>query len=150
MNVLTNVLLGRSSKLTNAVGYIDTGNMLRCSLTGRYISIATYEVASELAPPEMLPLIEDYMHNPVSVCDYRGSFPRGIHLIPYNTIGAKNQLMLAMDIDYMFIGGSSMVRRPLIGISPTDFCIVRTNKCILLNKYYMKRGKRNVKHDQKQ
>jgi hypothetical protein len=52
-----------------------------------------------------------------------------------------------MDIDYMFIDSSYMEHRPLIGISPNTFNILHTDKCILLSKYYMKRGKRHVKHN---
>ena len=117
LNFLTNVLLGRHSRITNAIGYLDTGNTLRCNLTGRNVAVTTYAVAI------------------------------GIHIIPYNTICSGNQLMLAMDIDYMFIDSSYMEHRPLIGISPNTFNILHTDKCILLSKYYMKRGKRHVKHN---
>ena len=136
LNFLTNVLLGRHSRITNAIGYLDTGNTLRCNLTGRNVAVTTYAVAIELAPPELTPLLDDYIKKPA-----------GIHIIPYNTICSGNQLMLAMDIDYMFIDSSYMEHRPLIGISPNTFNILHTDKCILLSKYYMKRGKRHVKHN---
>jgi len=149
LNFLTNVLLGRHSRITNAIGYLDTGNTLRCNLTGRNVAVTTYAVAIELAPPELTPLLDDYIKKPSSIYeyDYRDDIPAGIHIIPYNTICSGNQLMLAMDIDYMFIDSSYMERRPLIGISPNTFNILHTDKCILLSKYYMKRGKRHVKHN---
>ncbi len=149
LNFLTNVLLGRHSRITNAIGYLDTGNTLRCNLTGRNVAVTTYAVAIELAPPELTPLLNDYIKKPSSIYeyDYRDDIPAGIHIIPYNTICSGNQLMLAMDIDYMFIDSSYMEHRPLIGISPNTFNILHTDKCILLSKYYMKRGKRHVKHN---
>ena len=149
LNFLTNVLLGRHSRITNAIGYLDTGNTLRCNLTGRNVAVTTYAVAIELAPPELTPLLDDYIKKPSSIYeyDYRDDIPAGIHIIPYNTICSGNQLMLAMDFDYMFIDSSYMERRPLIGISPNTFNILHTDKCILLSKYYMKRGKRHVKHN---
>ena len=143
LNFLTNVLLGRHSRITNAIGYLDTGNTLRCNLTGRNVAVTTYAVAIELAPPELTPLLDDYIKKPSSIYeyDYRDDIPAGIHIIPYNTICSGNQLMLAMDIDYMFIDSSYMEHRPLIGISPNTFNILHTDKCILLSKYYMKSGK---------
>lgn len=63
LNFLTNVLLGRHSRITNAIGYLDTGNTLRCNLTGRNVAVTTYAVAIELAPPQLTPLLDDYIKN---------------------------------------------------------------------------------------
>lgn len=149
VNILTNVLLGRGPRLTNAIGYIDTGNTLRCHMTGRRVAIATYEVAIALAGKEQQSLIDDYMRRPDSVYLGENELPKGFYLIPYRTICSDSQLMLAMDADYMFIDNAIVEKKPLVGISPGSFSILRTHKCILLNKYYMKRGKRHVKHDQR-
>ena len=77
MNFLTNVLLGRHSRITNAIGYLDTGNTLRCNLTGRNVAVTTYAVAIELAPPELTPLLDDYIKKPSSIYeyDYRDDIP---------------------------------------------------------------------------
>lgn len=147
LNILTNVLLGKKNRITNAIGYLDTGNTLKCSLTGRHVSIATYPVAAALATTEMLPVIDKYVNDPSSICRYQKTFPKGLHLIPYNTICSKGQIMLAMDADYMFIDTRYIEKNPLIGISPNIFTILRTDKCILLNKNNMKRGQRHVKHN---
>ena len=148
MNILTNVLLGRNSRITNAIGYIDTGNSLRCSLTGRHVAIATYSVAAAIVSTDLIPLIDEYIRNPASICSSNmENIPAGIHLVPYNTICSRDQMMLAVDADYMFIDNKYMERNPLIGISPCGFTILHTDKCILLGKYYMKRGKRHVKHN---
>lgn len=143
------MLLGKDDRLANAVGYIDTGNYLTCSMTGRHVSIATYRIAADLADTNMLKLIDAYMECPSSIYDSPVKVPRGMHLIPYNTICSNNELMLAMDIDYMFIDDRYVEKNPLIGISPNPLNILHTDKCILLNKYYMKRGKRNVKHNKR-
>lgn len=88
LNFLTNVLLGRHSRITNAIGYLDTGNTLRCNLTGRNVAVTTYAVAIELAPPQLTPLLDDYIKKPSSIYeyDYRDDIPAGIHIIPYNLI----------------------------------------------------------------
>ena len=147
LNILTNVLLGKKSRLTNAIGYIDTGNTLRCRLTGRHVAIATYPVAAALATTEMLPVIDNYMNDPSSICSYQKAFPKGLHLIPYNTNCSKGHMLLSIDEDYMYIDTKYIEKNPLIGISPNTFTILRTDKCILLNKNYMKRGQRHVKHN---
>lgn len=146
LNILTNVLLGRNSKITNAIGYIDTGNSLRCSVTGRHVAIATYEVAADLISTDLIPLLEMYRKDPFSMYMHQDKLPFGFYLIPYKTICADDQIMLAMDADYMFVDNRYVERKPLVGISPTSFKVLHTNKCILLNKNYMKRGKRHVKH----
>lgn len=150
MNFLTNVLLGKAGKITNAIGYIDTGNQLRCTTTGRCVSITTYKVAASLADPNMLRLIDAYIKSPTSIYDIADYAHFGMHLIPYNTICSTNNLMLAMDIDYMFIDDTYVESNPLIGICRNQINILHTDKCILLNKKYMKRGKRYAKHNKRQ
>ncbi len=147
LNILTNVLLGTKFNVTSAIGYIDTGNTLRCNMTGRNVIVATYEVATALASPQIRELIDAYIENPHSIITDKRAMPKGTHLIPYNTICSNNGLMLAMDIDYMFVDTIYIEKNPLIGISPNSFTILHTNKCVLLNKKYMKRGKRHVKHN---
>lgn len=149
LNILTNVLLGRGSLVTNAIGYIDTGNTLKCRMTGRRVAVATYETAAAIAPPAYMPLIDDYMRCPQGIYHTDGFLPEGMYLIPYHTICSGNQMMLALDADYMFIDNTFIEKKPLIGISPGTFSVLRTKKCILLGKYYMKRGKRHVKHNQR-
>lgn len=145
LKILTNVLLGRNSNITHAIGYVDTGNMLKCRLTGRYVAITTYAVISSIITQDEEIYVRNYMRNPASIYEWSTSLPRGMHLIPYNTICSPDQIMLAFDADFMFIDDHYIEKKPLIGISPSPFKIMCTDKCILLNKNYMKRGKRNVK-----
>lgn len=149
MKILKNVLLGKNDRVTNALGYVDTGNTLRCNMTGRYVAVASLKVALDIAPTCLVPFILKYSENPLSLFGEDKCMTKGIHLIFYDTIGQKNQIMLAMDADYMFIDDRYIENKPLIGISPTVFSIANTDRCILLNKYYMKRGKRHVEHSKR-
>lgn len=146
LNILKNVLLGLGTNITNAVGYVDTGNTLRCSMTGRRVAIVGYEVAAALAPKSAVPIIDDYMKSPTSIYQSAAGLPHGFYLVPYNTICSEGQMLLAMDADYMFIDSVYLEKKPLLGISPANIGILQTKKCVLLNKYYMKRGKRHAKH----
>lgn len=147
LKILTNVLLGRNSIITHAIGYIDTGNSLQCHLTGRRVAVATYAVISAIITDDEIAFVHNYIQNSASIYEGNKPMPKGMHLIPYNTICSNDQLMLAVDADFMFIDDRYMEKKPLIGISPATFKILHTDKCILLNKYYMKRGKRHVKHN---
>ncbi len=147
LKILTNVLLGRNSYVTHAIGYIDTGNSLQCRLSGRPVAVTNYSVISAIISKEEAAFVSSYIHNSASIYSGSNTLPKGMHIIPYNTICANNQLMLAVDADFMFIDDRYVEKKPLIGISPAVFQILHTDKCILLNKKYMKRGKRHVKHN---
>ena len=147
LKILTNVLLGRNSNITHAIGYIDTGNSLKCSLTRRYVAVANYAVIASIITCDEAAFVDRYIRDCASIYKGNKPMPKGMHIFPYNTICANNQLMLAVDADFMFVDDRYIEKKPLIGISPATFKILHTDKCILLNKNYMKRGKRHVKHN---
>lgn len=141
MNYYVQILVGRKQHTVAAIGYIDTGNMLTDQKTKRKVSIASPDVIYELLPKSSHPFVTDYInHGNLFGQNNTNSFPPGMHLIPYNTINSKNDLMLAFDCDFFFINNRLIRKRPLIGISRQNFSFLNSSKCILLNRDYMKKG----------
>ena len=103
LKILTNVLLGRNSNITHAIGYIDTGNSLKCSLTRRYVAVANYAVIASIITCDEAAFVDRYIRDCASIYKGNKPMPKGMHIIPYNTICANNQLMLAVDADFMFL-----------------------------------------------
>lgn len=141
MNYYVQILVGRKQHAVSAIGYIDTGNMLTDQKTKRTVSIASPDVIYELLPKSVHPFIRDYIdHDNVLAQKNIDRLPPGMHIIPYNTINSKNDLMLAFDCDFFFINNRLIRKKPLIGISRHNFSILNSSKCILLNKDYLKKG----------
>lgn len=142
MNYFQDLLIGRHNCSVTALGYIDTGNMLRDISTGKHVVVASPAVMYELLPLSVHHIIYDYT-NGIMPFDRKAaiSMPAGMHLVPYRTINAETELMLAFDCDFFFINNRLVRHRPLIGISKCSININNTNKCILLNSIYMRRVK---------
>lgn len=140
MNYYMQVLIGKKHRSVSAVGYIDTGNMLFDQKTRRRVSIASPEVIYELLPDNYHSFITNYMNNEMFSFHNMSNLPPGMHLIPYNTINLKDDLMLAFDCDFFFINNRLIQKKPLIGMSKHSFSFNNAKKCILLNKDFMKKG----------
>ncbi len=141
MNYYVQILVGRKQRAVAAIGYIDTGNMLTDHKTKRTVSIASHDVIYELLPKSCHSFIQAYIEDGDFFSrNHMDCLPPGIHLIPYNTINSKNDLMLAFDCDFFFINNRLIRKKPLIGISRYDFSLLNAGKCILLNRDYMKKG----------
>ncbi|MBP3326395.1 MAG: sigma-E processing peptidase SpoIIGA [Coprococcus sp.] len=135
------VLLGKNSRLVSALGYVDTGNFLTDQKTKRPVAIASPEVMLKLLPDSYHHIIRSYQEGNCSLLNCEVGYAHiGIHLIPYNTICNKNELMLAFDCDFFFIDNKIIQKKPLIGISKESFTLLHTNMCILLSQKFMKKG----------
>lgn len=135
------VLLGKNSRLVSALGYVDTGNFLTDLKTKRPVAIASPEVMLELLPDSYHQIIRSYQQGNCSLANCEVSRAHiGMHLIPYNTICNRNELMLAFDCDFFFIDNKIIQKKPLIGISKESFTLLHTNMCILLSRKFMKKG----------
>jgi hypothetical protein len=148
MNCFRDLLIGRHNYSVKALGFIDTGNMLKDISTGKYVVVASPAVMYELLPLSLHHILYDYT-NGIMPFDRKTaiSLPSGTHLVPYRTVNAETELMLAFDCDFLFINNKLVRQKPLIGISRSSISINHTNKCILLNSIYMRKVKKYDKYN---
>lgn len=131
MNSYIRLLIGRGNRYTKALGYLDTGNMLKDKATGHYVVIASPEICRKLFSSGEIRLMDAYLRQNITHMAYY--MHQGFYMVPVNTVTA-NDLMLAFDCDFFFMNNRLIQKKPLIGISRKSLNIGRANASVLLNK----------------
>lgn len=131
MNPYIRLLIGRGNRYTKALGYLDTGNMLRDKATGHYVVIASPEICRRLFSSDEIPLMKAYMCQNISMLGCL--MQQGFYIVPVRTVTACD-LMLAFDCDFFFMNNRLIQKKPLIGISRRSLNIGYANAGVLLNK----------------
>jgi hypothetical protein len=149
MEHFVHLLIGRDKLCIKSKGYIDTGNTLKDAATGKNVVICPPELAARLLPYSWHYILEEYTQNKKNLLEFdEQHIPLGLRLIPYHTINAENDLMLAFECDFFFMNNRLVQKKPLIGISKKSFNISRERECVLLNRNYRK-GVRYDKYSKK-
>lgn len=131
MNPYIRLLIGRGYRYTKALGYLDTGNMLKDKATGHYVVVASPEICRKLFSNGEIKLMDAYLRQNLAHMSYY--MHQGFYMVPVNTVTA-NDLMLAFDCDFFFMNNRLIQKKPLIGISRKSLNIGRANASVLLNK----------------
>lgn len=149
MNCFFNILIGRQRNSVQTIGFMDTGNTLKDISTGKNVIVAPPEIMYELLPVSLHNILNDYTECRHFFDRKSAIFlPEGMHLVPYHTINTTSELMLAFDCDFFFINNSLIKEKPLVGVSRGPLCI-NNRECVLLNSVYMRKVKKNDKHNRK-
>ncbi len=115
-------------KTVNANGMVDTGNTLRDSFTGEYVSVISQSLALNLLPDEYIRAAIEPMN---------GNLPEGMHLIVYDTVGSS-ALMCAFKAEKMMVITSDKelnIEKPTLAVSPRE--TFSAGKNVLVNAAYI-------------
>ena len=131
MNLYIRLLIGRRNRYTKALGYFDTGNVLKDKATGNYVVIASPEICLRLFSDNEKKLMDAYLKRNITGMSYY--IHKGFYMVPVNTVTADD-LMLAFNCDFFFMNNRLIQKKPLIGISRKSLNIGREGADVLLNK----------------
>ncbi len=114
----------RSNKSVNTVGLVDTGNSLIEPISRKPVIIAELRAIKELLPKDFAMLYTSegkcsLMDAVASINDEQ--FRKSIRIIPFNSIGNENGVMLGFVADKVDIDGNS-IKKPIVAIYKNDLC----------------------------
>jgi len=91
-------------KMCIGEGFLDTGNSLRDPVSQRPVVVAEYDLVKECFPDDCKAALENYdSQNEVLEALSISSWANRLRLIPYNSIGQKNGLMVGFRCDEMVV-----------------------------------------------